>query len=815
MGDGANYAAVIVDIAAESTDRPFDYAIPTEWRSQVEVGCRVRVPFGRRLVQGYVVGLHDEPAVANVRAIADVVDLVPPLNEELVQLARWMSAYYFCPTVTVLEAMMPAVLKAQYERILLPGKELSAAGKQLATEAEQKLLDAVTAASGGLSLKKAEAIPGVTRALLVQLIAERRLEVREKVRDRVTKERTTWVVPARVPTLEAQRAQLSSRAHKQREVLDFFIAQPDPLPLPKLLAQLNASRSTVTRLVELGALETEVRESYRNPYDRDIRADEPLPLTEAQQAALAPIDSQLKKKEPATFLLHGVTGSGKTEVYLQGIATALSLGREAIVLVPEISLTPQMVERFKSRFGERVAIMHSRLSAGERYDEWRKVLHGDVQVVIGARSAIFAPFRQLGLIIVDEEHESSYKQEDNPRYHVRDVAWQRARYHGATVVLGSATPALETFYRAKTGDMHYLALEERVHGRPLPQVSVVDLRAELDAGNRSMFSRELSAAIEARIARGEQTVLFLNRRGFSTFVLCRQCGESVECPHCDISLTYHQTNRMLRCHYCGYAEPVPTECPHCGSAHIRYFGTGTQKVEQELAKQFPGIRVIRMDVDTTTGKGAHEKLLGAFRSGRADVLLGTQMIAKGLDFPNVTLVGVIAADTTLGLPDFRASERTFQLLMQVGGRAGRHEVPGQVIIQTYNPEHYSIQMAATYEVLNFYRKETLMRKKTAYPPFCALIAVHFSCADQALTMKASHHMTAMLKLRLPADVTVLGPVRAPIFRVKDRYRMQTMIKYKNDTGVASALTKALASTRETFKASDLKVTIDRDPHVLL
>ncbi len=430
-------------------------------------------------------------------------------------------------------------------------------------------------------------------------------------------------------------------------------------------------------------------------------------------------------RESKVFLLQGVTGSGKTEVYLQSIALCIEQGRQAIVLVPEISLTPQMVERFKSRFGDAVAVLHSRLSGGERYDEWRKIKERRVKVAIGARSAIFAPFEQIGLIIIDEEHESSYKQEETPKYHAREVAVKRARQHNAVVVLGSATPSLESFMAARRASLQLgggalLPLPQRALGRPLPPVEVVDMREELKDGNRSMFSRRLHSALQQCLERGEQAVLLLNRRGYSTFVMCRSCGYTAGCPHCDISLTYHQRTRMLRCHYCGHAERSPETCPDCGSEHIRFFGTGTQRVEEELVKLFPGIRVIRMDVDTTTEKGSHEKWLTQFGQHKADVLLGTQMVAKGLDFPLVTLVGVIAADSSLNLPDFRAAEKTFQLLTQVAGRAGRHHLPGQVVIQSYMPEHYSIQTAKLHDYDAFLEEELKHRRLLSYPPFCGL-----------------------------------------------------------------------------------------------
>ncbi len=554
-------------------------------------------------------------------------------------------------------------------------------------------------------------------------------------------------------------------------------------------------------------------------------------MTPEQQDVYDRIRRAVLARERRIFLLHGVTGSGKTEVYLQSIQTCLDQGREAIVLVPEISLTPQMVERFKGRFGHQVAVLHSRLSHGERYDEWRKIVRREVRVVIGARSAVFAPFTKLGLIIIDEEHESTYKQEESPKYHARDVAIARAREHGASVVLGSATPSLESMYRTSveaerlaTEDrprFELLSMASRVEGRPLPPVHIVDMREELKNGNRSMFSRALYKAIEVRLHKKEQIVLLLNRRGYATFVMCRTCGYVAQCPHCDISLTYHQSSRAVRCHYCGYAERELSVCPDCGSEHIRHFGTGTQRVEEELGKLFPGIRVIRMDVDTTTEKGSHEKWLTMFRNRQADVLLGTQMVAKGLDFPDVTLVGALAADSVLNLPDFRAAERTFQLLTQVAGRAGRHQLPGEVFVQTYTPEHYSIVSASRHDYLGFMRKEMLMRKLHHYPPFHQLVLITLSHEQVQLLIRSGEALAGRLKalaVALPKDSTefeVLGPVASPISRIKDRYRFQCMIKYRGDSRIEELVQQAVSVLDEPVKQHKLTVSIDVDPQILM
>lgn len=568
----------------------------------------------------------------------------------------------------------------------------------------------------------------------------------------------------------------------------------------------------------------------RDPYaGRTFKRTEPLALQDGQRQAYEQISEAIDNRQSQVFLLHGITGSGKTEIYLQTIERCLRTGREAIVLVPEISLTPQMVERFKGRFGSQVAVLHSRLSSGERYDEWRKIRNRQVSIAIGARSAIFAPFERLGLVIMDEEHESSYKQEDSPKYHARDVSIWRARQNGAAVVLGSATPSLESYAAtAHRGDptkgATLISLPERALGQPLPPVTIVDMRDELKNGNRAMFSAPLFVAIQMRLERKEQCVLLLNRRGYSTFVMCRSCGYTAQCPHCDIALTYHQNIRLLRCHYCNYSEQSPQKCPTCESEHIRYFGTGTQKVEEQLAHHFPGIRVIRMDVDTTSQKGAHETLLSQFEQRQADVLLGTQMVAKGLDFPYVTLVGVIAADTSLHLPDFRAAERTFQLLTQVAGRAGRHHLPGEVIIQTYNPEHYALTTAQQHNYNAFLQHELTMRKQMGYPPFCRLISITLAHENQAKVIAASMELVTLIRqsaeqLQLSDTnqtfLDVLGPVAAPIARMKDVFRFQCMVKYRGKVDAVGIVRRAVASLTKQHDKSAVTYSVDVDPQMIM
>ncbi|CAM5395628.1 Primosomal protein N' OS=Lysinibacillus sphaericus OX=1421 GN=priA PE=3 SV=1 [Lysinibacillus sphaericus] len=499
---------------------------------------------------------------------------------------------------------------------------------------------------------------------------------------------------------------------------------------------------------------------------------------------------------------------------MQAIQKVLNDGKEAIMLVPEISLTPQMTERFRSRFGEMVAVMHSGLSVGEKYDEWRKIQQGKVRVVVGARSAIFAPFTNLGLIILDEEHESTYKQEDSPRYHARDVAIWRSQYYRCPVILGSATPALESYARAKKGVYTLLTLKQRALHQAMPTVYVADMREELQKGNRSMFSELLIEGIRTRLERREQMVLFLNRRGYSSFVLCRDCGTVVQCPNCDISLTYHRTTEKLKCHYCGYEEHVPQICPQCQSEHIRYFGTGTQKVEEEIYKLFPEARVLRMDVDTTKHKGAHEEILQAFGEGQADILLGTQMIAKGLDFPNITLVGVLSADTSLHLPDYRAAERTFQLLTQVSGRAGRHDKAGEVVIQTYTPEHYAIELAKVQDYEPFYEREMFLRRRSGYPPYYFVALIQVSHEDVMMAAEYAGRAADWLRGNLSNQVSIIGPTVASISRLQNRYRYQCLIKYKIEPNLIPVLQRLLAMYRAEWIKQGILMTVDLDPSTI-
>ncbi|MCD1257904.1 primosomal protein N' [Paenibacillus athensensis] len=855
------FAKVIVDIPSKQTNRPFDYKVPLQLRRWVEVGCRVGVPFGPRTLQGFVVGVSETSELdgARVKPIQSVLDPVPPLTPELVELARWISRTYLCHEISALQAMLPGALKAKYERMIGLGSEQdnSSGQEELILGEQGAIIDFVRSREAVPFEALMERFPQ-EGSLVKELIAGGMLTEVQVVKDRMSAKKVLTVFPADPVRMEQVLATLPGRSHKQKEVLAYLLANPAPVRLTELMERALVGASTVKSLAASGALAVRETEVLRDPYaGRSFARTSALPLTPEQTGVFAAIQSAVAEQRHEVFLLHGVTGSGKTEVYLQSIQQALDQGREAIVLVPEISLTPQMVERFKGRFGDQVAVLHSRLSQGERYDEWRKIMRRMVKVVIGARSAIFAPFTRIGLIIIDEEHESSYKQEESPKYHAREIAVRRARHHAAAVVLGSATPSLESLQRTRTapepGEAPYrlLTMRERVAGRPLPPVRIVDMREELKGGNRSMFSRPLYKAIEERLHKKEQTVLLLNRRGYATFVMCRTCGFVATCPHCDISLTYHQSTRMLRCHYCGYAEREVHECPSCASEHIRHFGTGTQRVEEELSRLFPGIRVIRMDVDTTTEKGSHEKWLTMFANKQADVLLGTQMVAKGLDFPDVTLVGVIAADTVLNLPDFRSAERTFQLLTQVAGRAGRHDKPGEVFVQTYTPEHYSVLCASRHDYGDFAVQELAIRAQQGYPPFQRLILITFSHEQVPMLIRLAEAFALRLRelaramteadgqratghgagagaggqragagagnrmADMPEGLTVLGPVASPLSRIKDRYRFQCVVKYRGDVPAPELVAQAMTLFEEQSAKEKLQISVDVDPQYLM
>ncbi|MEK8196867.1 primosomal protein N' [Lysinibacillus sp. FSL M8-0134] len=798
-------AEVIVDVSTYHVDRPFDYQVPPEWESVIELGCRVKVPFGPRNVLGFIVGLKHETDVPlnKLKGITQILDMEPALTEEMLQMAKWLKNNTICYEIDALQVMLPSALRAKYEKIIKLQKNQTLPEEVQPIFGKRQQVNFKEFEREGL-------LP-----LLKQLVAENIVTIENVVKQQGNVKEIRMVQITADQQLVERALGQSSRAVKQRLLLQWMCQHLGEILSPQQICdEAGVSLSVLEAVIDKGAAQFIQEEVFRDPFTKEVSRTQALQLTDEQQVALQAINTAMEQQTAETFLLHGITGSGKTEVYLQAIQKVLNDGKEAIMLVPEISLTPQMTERFRSRFGEMVAVMHSGLSVGEKYDEWRKIQQGKVKVVVGARSAIFAPFTNIGLIILDEEHESTYKQEDSPRYHARDVAIWRSEFYKCPIILGSATPALESFARAKKGVYTLLSLKQRALHQALPTVYIADMREELRQGNRSMFSQSLIEAIRVRLEKKEQMVLFLNRRGYSSFVLCRDCGTVVQCPNCDISLTYHRTTEKLKCHYCGYEEHVPQICPQCQSDHIRYFGTGTQKVEEEIYKLFPEARVLRMDVDTTKHKGAHEEILETFGAGQADILLGTQMIAKGLDFPNITLVGVLSADTSLHLPDYRAAERTFQLLTQVSGRAGRHDKPGEVIIQTYTPEHYAIELSKTQDYEPFYEREMFLRRRSSYPPYYFVALIQLSHEDVMMAAEYAGRVADWLRENLSNQVAIIGPTTASIARLQNRYRYQCLIKYKIEPNLIPVLQRLLAMYRAEWIKQGILMTVDLDPSTI-
>lgn len=620
--------------------------------------------------------------------------------------------------------------------------------------------------------------------------------------------------PGLIEVLEALPAAAEAdlkRAPVQREALQLIIEKG---PLPKSeLTRRGVKGAVLRNLAEKGLVKgKKVRPTYGQP--KLPPSPRPYKLRDEQAYCLDEICLALAKKERQEFLLHGITASGKTEVYIRSIACCLESGRSALVMVPEIALTPQMIEHFERPFPGQVAVLHSRLSSAEKNRQWQKIFEGAAKIVLGARSAVFAPLKNIGLIIIDEEHETTYKQEEAPRYHTRDVARWRARYNRAVLVLGSATPSLESYYRALKGEQRFLAMTERVTPVQLPPVTVIDMRKELKENHRHIFSRTLIDELKSVLEQDEQALLFINRRGFAGFVLCRECGYVVRCRSCDVSMTLHLDRQVMCCHYCGYQEAVPTVCPGCGGIKIRYFSAGTQRVEEEVKKIFPGAALIRMDSDTTTSRRAHDHYYRQFRERKASILIGTQMVAKGFDFPDLTLVGVIAADTTLNLPDFRAPERTFQLLTQVAGRTARGPGGGRVIVQTYHPDHYSITAAAGHDYKTFFEQEIANRRQLAYPPYSDLIRFLFSGEDEKMVHQAAGWFSGQLNT-IADRAEILGPAPASLYRINEQFRVQILLKGEKLTAIAPAVKKMIRSYHEHKPPWGARLAVDFNPLVVL
>lgn len=775
------YAQVIVDANHAEVDRVFDYRVPAQWEEEVCVGLRVMVPFGQRNTkrEGYVIALTETTEVpeGKIKGIVEILDEGRPiLTPSILELAKWMKKEYFCTLNQCLQAVMPAGIRTKsvwYAELTGQTSELS--------EKEQQMIDVLEEQGGAVPLRELEQIFGNRTEYILRCLQEKKVvRLHQKTTRSTYKKEKRYVSLTENEELliaAKEKAEKDKRLAGQLRVLS-AISQGESLSVEELKEKAAVTDSPIHTLLQKGVLVEQRRQEKRDVFQlEDYTPTQPFYPTPAQAQALALLREEEQKEQKRPVLLHGVTGSGKTEIYMQLIEHVIMAGKQAIVLVPEISLTPQIMERFISRFGKRVSVTHSRLSLGERLDQWRKARDGEISIIIGPRSALFMPFSNLGVIVMDECHESSYISDVTPKYHTREVARKLSELTGALLVMGSATPDIDSYHRAVTGEFLLLQLKERTKGSRLPEVFVTDMRKELEDGNRSAFGLPLQQAIRENLEKGQQTMLFLNRRGYSTFVSCRKCGEALTCPSCNVSYTYHASDKALVCHYCGKEVPVPKTCPSCGSHYIRYFGTGTQKIEEETRRLFPEASILRMDADTTTGKNGHARILELFGKGKADILIGTQMIAKGHDFPNVTLVGILAADLSLNLGTYQAAETCFQLITQAAGRAGRGELAGRVFIQTYQPENHAIRMAAAQDYEGFYQEEILLRQAMEYPPFSHIFSVLITGEMEQEVILAAQRLGAYMNHYAErAGCTVVGPAPAPLPKFRGESRWQIFAK---------------------------------------
>lgn len=715
---------VLVELSNKNIDRVFDYSVPDCFLDKIKLGIRVKVPFGKMELEGFVVEVKDSSDV-EVKDILDVIDDEAILNSELLELGKKMQEDTLATLISCYQIMLPKALKAKNGQVI---------NKKFDT---YYYLNKDIVCYGKLSTSQEK---------IINLCMEKEFVLRKEL--------------------------------------------------------VDISLSSLNTLIKKNILLEKKLEHYRLSYNEKIEPKKEL--TNDQKSV---VDEVLANTGYFPYLLFGVTGSGKTEVYMELIEDALNKGKTSIVLVPEISLTPQMVLRFQKRFGDNIAAIHSALSDGEKYDEWRRIVSGEAKIVIGARSAIFAPLNNIGMIIIDEEHSDSYKQDDsNPRYNAKDIALLRGKYHNCPVIMGSATPSLEVFARAKKGVFKLLELPNRINGKSLPHINIVDMN-EMISKTKGHFSPVLLEAISARLLKNEQIILLLNRRGYSSFVTCKNCGYTFKCPNCDITLTYHKSSRTLRCHYCGYGTKVYDTCPECHEKSINDLGVGTEKVEEELNKLFPESKILRMDFDTTSRKGMHEKMIKDFKNHEYDILLGTQIVSKGLDFDNVTLVGVINADTSLNIPDFRSSETTFSLLAQVAGRAGRSDKEGEVIIQTFNPEHYAIQYTKKHDYLGFYNREMSIRRELKYPPYYYICYVKISGKDNKYIYEESLKITKLFHNKL-INMIILGPSPCTIFKLNNIYRYGIILKYKKEEDLREVLNKVIEHYKDN---RNIKIDVNFNP----
>ncbi len=803
------YARVVVDKRTKSLDKFFDYKIPEDM--QVEIGSSVIVPFGPKNIptEAYVFELSETTSAKRVKEIQKLSGKGIMFDRAMTEVIKYMREKYLCRYIEAVHACVPAgteVKSVEYICLLnCEGMKFSGKKKEIIEYLSE---------NGGVAeyselCERAGDISTQVREMVNDGVLKRSFDETRSIKDKYT-----TVLSLAVSAEEAEKTidSIKRKAPMQARVLE-VLSETQFISLKDMKMLIGECSSAVKTLELRGFISKSLKETFRDPYNMYVKPDTEKQLTDEQKAVLYDVNNAVLDGQFNKFLLYGVTGSGKTEVFLQAVSKCINSGKQAIVLVPEISLTPQTVNRFTSRFGDRVAVFHSGLSLGEKFDQWKKMRDGVCDVVIGARSAVFAPFKNVGIIVIDEEHSDTYKSEIAPRYDAREIAEFRMRAGSGVVLLASATPRVEDYYSTQCGKLRLLKMEKRYNNNSMPDIYITDMREELKGGNKSMFSRVLYEEIKKNLENGEQTILFLNRRGFSTFVSCRECGFVARCPNCNISMTYHKSDDTLQCHYCGHTIKNYTVCPECSSRYIRYFGGGTQRVEEEVKNLFPKASVIRMDIDTTGKKQSHQEILKKFETEKIDILIGTQMVSKGLDFENVTLVGVISADTMLNIDDFRSDERTFGILEQVSGRAGRGAKKGRAVIQTYTPENSTILMCAEHDYLSFYENEIKMREMMWYPPFSEMICIQFSGSSFQVVSNCARYFVKVMNIKHAPDgeSRILGPVPCAVSKIKNKYRWQVIIKCRNADLFNLALTEARAACAKSEHYGNVVVAIDKNP----
>ncbi len=812
----------------------FTYKIPAHLEAGLDLGFRVLVPVQKRVLSGFVVGMAETTDIKKAKEIIDLLDPHPLFSKEMLNLTEWVSEYYFCSWGESLRAVLPAEIQVKSELWVEVIADLSTdldEKKKPFSPRQREVLKHLSDQKRRLSWLKRKLGGKGLYAELYDLEKKGRVRMFSQLGkprvgikyEKIIRLKNFGNTPSEIELFKLAISALERKAPKQAKCLELLLDKGGQLSVESINLEVKENSRALDALEKRGLIEFDAIEKLReSDWSLDLPESKDIIPNEEQKEILVKIKAGLESNAHSTFLLHGITGSGKTQVYIEAIREALRMGKRALVLVPEISLTPQIISRFKANFGDLVGCLHSRLSAGERFDSWRQAKEGKSPIMVGARSAVFSPLDNLGLIVVDEEHDASYKQDDPaPRYNARDVAVMRGKLNKAVVILGSATPSLDSYFNAQKGKYILCQLQQRVEERELPEVKIIDLREEREKGNRDILSASLSTLLREKIEKNQQALLFLNRRGFSSFIKCSECGHIMRCPRCDITLTFHRTDFSMRCHYCGFTQKAPDLCPNCQGYKFIYRGVGTQRMEEELKRDFPQVSVQRMDLDTTSRKGSHRRILSDFGKKKFNVLLGTQMIAKGLDFPEVTLVGVVSADFSLDLPDFRTKERTFQLLTQVAGRAGRGDLGGEVIIQTYYPDEQAIKLAARHDFATFYENEIEQRKELGYPPFGHLILVLFSGENQSRVISQSEKFCSTLQKTLKEkklkETEILGPAPAPLSKIKNQYRWQVIIKTKIIRRVIDLMTKILEGRKDfssrslSAKRGTCRISVNVDP----